>query len=105
MNSSHVQRMPQHKGKRFPTAYLWADFCLPARIWSGPKDAVAHGYNYFRNSRNAGHVSFERAAALAGLNLEAFHHRLQEHFGHGFALVDEVVRGDIQTARELSGMQ
>jgi predicted HTH domain antitoxin len=54
---------------------------------------------------HAGHVSFERAAALAGLNLEAFHYRLQEHFGHGFALVDEVVRGDIQTARELSGKQ
>ena len=51
------------------------------------------------------HVSFERAAALAGLNLKTFHHRLQEHFGHGFALVDEVIRGDIQTARELSGKQ
>jgi hypothetical protein len=49
--------------------------------------------------------SFKRAAALAGLNLETFHHRLKEHFGHGLALVDEVVRGDIQTARELSGMQ
>jgi hypothetical protein len=41
---------------------------------------------------HAGHVSFERAAALAGLNLEAFHHCLQEHFGHGFALVDGALR-------------
>jgi predicted HTH domain antitoxin len=46
-------------------------------------------------------VSFETAAKLAGLGLESFQTRLQEHFGVGFVLADEVALQDIQTVGKL----
>lgn len=61
-----------------------ADFFLAANLYHSKK------------------VSFESAAALARLSFEAFHQRLQEHFGSGYRLDDEVISEDIQTAETLS---
>lgn len=46
-------------------------------------------------------VSFARAAALANLSFDAFLHRLEEHFGKGFLLDDEVVLEDIDMADKI----
>ena len=40
-------------------------------------------------------ISFAAAAELAGLDYEAFHYRLEEHFGHGFIIADDTVQEDI----------
>jgi hypothetical protein len=46
-------------------------------------------------------VSFERAAAMAGLSFNEFGRRLNEHFGAGFILADETVREDMRLAKKL----
>ena len=47
-------------------------------------------------------VSYERAAAMAGLSFNEFGQRLNEHFGAGFLLADETVREDIKLAEKLA---
>ncbi len=48
-------------------------------------------------------VSYERAAAMAGLSFRDFGQHLKEHFGTGFFLADETVREDMQLAEKLAG--
>ena len=47
-------------------------------------------------------VSYERAAAMAGLSFKDFGQRLKEHFGSSFFLADETVREDMKLAEKLS---
>ena len=46
-------------------------------------------------------ISFATAASLADLTFEAFLSRLEEHFGKGFLLDDQVVLDDLQTVKEI----
>lgn len=46
-------------------------------------------------------VSFAKAASLANLSFDAFLHRLEEHFGRGFLLDDEVVLEDIEMVKKI----
>lgn len=47
-------------------------------------------------------VSYERAAAMAGLSFEEFGHRLKEHFGTGFIIAEESVKEDIGLSKDLA---
>lgn len=47
-------------------------------------------------------ISFASAAHIAGLDFEAFKHRLEEHFDRGFLVADECVLEDIQTVDAIS---
>lgn len=47
-------------------------------------------------------VSYERAAAMAGLSFNEFGQRLNEHFGTSFLLADETVREDIKLVEKLA---
>lgn len=50
---------------------------------------------------HSGKVSFSKAANLAGLDFEAFLHRLREHFGTGFLIADEGVLEDIELSKKI----
>ena len=47
-------------------------------------------------------ISFCAAAALANLTFDAFLFRLEEHFGRGFIIDNEVVLEDIELVNRLS---
>ncbi len=51
---------------------------------------------------HSGKVSFSKAANLAGMDFEAFLHRLREHFGIGFLVADEAVLEDIALSRTIN---
>jgi len=67
-----------------PLGYQAANFFLAASLYHAHK------------------VSFSVAAELAELDFTAFMCRLQEHFGTGFILDDEVVEADIHTVEQIT---
>ena len=80
-----------------PTPTINPDFALVL----GSLENRASDFFLAAGLYHAHKISFAAAASLAGLDYEAFHDRLKEHFGCGFIIADETVREDFDLVDEL----
>ena len=66
-----------------------------------PLGANAASFFLAASLYHAHKVSFSAAAGLANLSFNEFLCRLQEHFGMGFHLPDNLILEDLQTVKEI----